>query len=134
MIARIDLELDLDPQLPRAEFDAKQIYNALYNLVNNAIPETPEGGAITIRTLAPAEDDPSSLTIQVADTGRGMPPHVKARLFTDETISTKRGGTGLGTRIVAGVVKRHNGKISVDSEPGQGTTFTIKMPLRHEEF
>ena len=130
--ARLDLDLELDPNLPRAEFDRKQIYNALYNLTNNAIPETSPDGVITIRTIAPTQDDPNALTIQVADTGRGMPPHVKARLFTDDAVSTKPGGTGLGTRIVGDVVKRHNGKITVDSELGAGTTFTIRLPLRHE--
>jgi signal transduction histidine kinase len=130
--AKLDLETDFDPALPQAEFDHKQVYNALYNLVNNAIPETPEGGSITIRTRAPDAEDPNSLIIQIQDTGKGMPPHVRARLFTDEAISTKPGGTGLGTRIVGGVVKRHNGKIAVDSEPGEGTTFTIRLPLRHK--
>ncbi len=132
--ARLDLNMELDPALPLAEFDRKQVYNALYNLVNNAIPETPPDGSITLRTVAPAKEDPDALTIQVADTGKGMPPHVKARLFTDDAVSTKPGGTGLGTRIVGNVVRTHNGKISVDSEPGQGTTFTIRLPLRHEEF
>jgi signal transduction histidine kinase len=130
--ARLDLELELDEALPRAEFDHKQMYNALYNLVNNAIPETPADGCITICTQAPEADISDMLTIQVRDTGRGIAPHVKARLFTDDAISTKPGGTGLGTRIVGDVVKRHNGKISVESELGQGTTFTILLPLRHE--
>jgi len=132
--ARLDLNLELDAALPLAEFDRKQIYNALYNLVNNAIPETPADGSITLRTLAPGDEDGNALIIQVADTGKGMPPHVKARLFTDDAVSTKVGGTGLGTRIVGNIVKTHKGKITVDSEPGQGTTFTIRLPLRHESF
>lgn len=129
--ARIDLELDLDPDLPTAEFDRKQMYNALYNLVNNAIPETPPDGTISIATRGPQESG-EYLTIEVRDTGRGMPAHVQARLFTDDAVSTKAGGTGLGTRIVGNVVRRHNGKIAVESEPGAGTTFTITLPLRHE--
>jgi signal transduction histidine kinase len=70
-------------------------------------------------------------TVEVQDTGRGMPEHVRARLFTDQAISTTAGGTGLGTRIVAGVVRRHNGTITVQSAEGAGTTFTIRLPLRH---
>jgi signal transduction histidine kinase len=125
---RVDMELDLDPLLPPVEFDHKQIYNALYNLVNNAIPETP-GGVITIRTrlLGPRE---RNLLVQVCDTGKGMPEDVRQKLFTDEAISTKPGGTGLGTRIVASVVHMHHGHISVQSEPGCGTTFTMLLPLR----
>lgn len=130
--AGLQLQLDLAPDLPRAEFDRKQIYNALYNLVNNAISETPTGGTITLRTRSSEAPD-DALLIEVQDTGRGIPEHVRDRLFTDQAISTKPGGTGLGTRIVAGVVKRHQGTIEVSSAADQGTTFSIRLPLRHEE-
>jgi signal transduction histidine kinase len=70
------------------------------------------------------------LEVQVADTGRGMPEHVRERMFTDSAVSTKPGGTGLGTRIVKNVVDAHHGRIRVDSEPGEGTTFTIHIPMR----
>ena len=126
----VQLHLDLDRALPHAEFDRKQLYNAIYNLVNNAIPETPSGGSVTIRTRAPVKNE-DTLLLEVEDTGGGMPENVRARLFTDGAISTKEGGTGLGTRIVAGVVKRHQGHISVESEAGRGTTFSIRLPLRH---
>ncbi len=125
----VQLHLELDRDLPHAEFDRKQLYNAIYNLVNNAIPETPEGGSVTIRTLAPAPGE-ETLMLEVEDTGGGMPENVRARLFTDQAISTKEGGTGLGTRIVAGVVKRHQGQITVHSESGRGTRFSIRLPLR----
>ncbi len=124
--ARLEMELELDPDLPIAEFDHKQIYNALYNLANNAIPETPPDGLITLRTQ---KIDGDTLRIQVQDTGKGIPPQVRASLFTESTISTKIGGTGLGTRIVGDVVKNHRGKISVESQENQGTTFTIILPL-----
>ena len=124
--AQLQLLLELTEDLPEAEFDSKQLYNALYNLVNNAIPETPSGGSITVRSNL--END--LLLLEVADTGRGIPDHVRAKLFTDQAISTKVGGTGLGTSIVAGVVKRHRGTIAVQSEMGQGTTFSIRLPLK----
>lgn len=128
----IELVSSLDPNLPPVECDRKQIYNALYNLVNNAIPFTPEGGRITIRTRGP-EPGGDTFTVAVSDTGKGMPEHVRARLFTESAVSTTPGGTGLGTRIVAGVIRRHNGTIMVESEIGQGSTFTITLPLRHSE-
>ena len=128
----IRLMLDLDPDLPRAEFDRKKMFDALYNLVNNAIPETPERGIITLRTRGP-EENGDTLLVEVTDTGKGMPEEVRARLFTDSAISTKVGGTGLGTRIVGGIVKRHNGTITVASEQGVGSTFSIRLPLRHKE-
>jgi len=125
--AKVRLMLDLQPNLPPVEYDRKQMYNALYNLVNNAIPETPEGGTITLRTRALGDD---MVQIDVRDTGKGIPEAVRARLFTDSAISTKPGGTGLGTRIVDGVVRRHNGKITVESAPDTGSTFTILIPLK----
>jgi signal transduction histidine kinase len=129
---QVDMELDLDPTLPPVEYDHKQMYNALYNLVNNAIPETPVGGLITVRTryLGPKE---SNFMVQVNDTGNGMPEYVREKLFTDEAVSTKPGGTGLGTRIVADVVHRHHGHINVESEIGKGSTFTILLPLKQEK-
>jgi signal transduction histidine kinase len=129
----VRLLLDLDAGLPRAEIDARQVYNALYNLVNNALPETPEGGSVTVRTRGPADAGEDRVCVEVEDTGRGIPEDVKARLFTDAAVSTKPGGTGLGTRIVAGVVRRHRGTITVDSEPGRGSRFTIVLPLRHDD-
>ena len=118
--------------VPEALVDEKQLYNAIYNLVNNAVPETPEGGEISVRTSAVTEGEfpeGSYVMIEVADTGRGMPPEVKARLFTDDAVSTKPGGTGLGTRIVKNVVTAHGGTIHVESQPGQGSTFYLKLPL-----
>ena len=127
--ARVDIHLELSPDLPLAQFDRKQMYNALYNLVNNAIPETPPGGSITIRTCLP-EPGADTFVVEVQDTGGGIPQHVLQRLFTDEAVSTKAGGTGWGTRIVAGVVQRHGGTISVESELGKGSKFSIRLPLR----
>jgi signal transduction histidine kinase len=116
------------------ELDRKGIYNALYNLINNAIPETPEGGMIMVRSRAIDLGGQPGVEIQVADTGKGMPQHVRERMFTENAISTKVGGTGLGTRIVRNVIESHHGKIRVDSEEGKGTTFTIQMPMRQPKL
>jgi len=110
------------------ELDRKGMYNALYNLINNAIPETPEGGRIMVRSRRIDFNGERGLEIQVADTGRGMPAHVRERMFSDHAVSTKVGGTGLGTRIVKNVIDSHHGSIRVDSAEGQGTTFTIQIP------
>ena len=135
--AKVSLQTEFDAMLPLVFFDRKQMYNALYNLVNNAIPETPAGGKIVIRTHAVQEMENiqdgvlqcDMVFIEVEDSGKGMPDSVRKKLFTDEAISTKPGGTGLGTRIVAGVVQRHNGKIDVHSEEGKGSKFRIQLPL-----
>lgn len=121
---QLNLTADLHPKLAHFPFDYRQIFNALYNLVNNAIPETPAGGKITVRTYP----QDAGIIIEVSDTGRGIPADVLESLFTDDAISTKTYGTGLGTRIVASVVKRHGGRVSVKSDPGEGSTFTIYLP------
>jgi signal transduction histidine kinase len=133
--AHVTLDLSGLGDVPRADLDRKRIYNALYNLVNNALPETPRGGSVSIRTSVVSANGgaPDTLQVVVADTGRGMPEHVKARLFTDQAVSTKVGGTGLGTRIVKNVIDAHGGSITVDSEEGRGTTFTLRLPLRQPE-
>lgn len=123
----ITLTLRRDSEDRKARIDRARIYNAVYNLVNNAIPETPEGGSITVRTFS--ADGGSRFGIEVADTGKGIPDEVLGKLFTDEAVSTKPGGTGLGTRIVKKAVDAHGGQISVESRLGEGSTFTILIPL-----
>ena len=78
-------------------------------------------------------ENAETVLVEVADTGRGIPDAVRARLFTGEAISTKPGGTGLGTKIVGDVVRRHHGTIEVSSEVGKGSCFSIRLPLRQKK-
>ena len=114
--------------LPNFHADERRLYNGFYNLINNAIPETPPGGSITVR--GHLDQDTGTIAFAVVDTGRGMSPEIRDRLFSARAVSTnKKGGTGLGTKIVKDVVDAHNGKIWVESEPGVGTTFHLRFPL-----
>lgn len=122
----VALRTDNLGRLPCIQADERRLYNAFYNLVNNAIPEVPRGGSITIR----GETQQDAVQIDVADTGRGMPPEVRNRLFTARAISTKTGGTGLGTKIVKDAVDAHNGQVTVESELGRGTIFHIRLPIQ----
>ena len=124
---QITLRTDGLELLPEFLADERRLYNAFYNLINNAIPETPPGGSITVR--GHLDQDTGSIALAVADTGRGMPPEIRNRLFSANAVSTKKGGTGLGTKIVKDVVDAHKGKIWVESEPGEGTTFHLRLPL-----
>ena len=114
--------------LPTLEADERRLFNAFYNLVNNAIPEVPAGGSITV--AGKKEPESKEILITVVDTGRGMPPEVRDSLFNAGAKSRKGGGTGLGTKIVKDVVDAHGGKIVVESTEGVGTTFFIRLPLR----
>src|SRR3989454_9302325 len=115
--------------LPPIMADERRLYNAFYNLVNNAIPEVPSGGSITVRGRV--EPDEKTVLLLVADTGRGMPPEIRDRLFTARAISSKKSGTGLGTKIIKEVVNAHHGQITVESAVGQGTTFHLRLPIEH---
>ncbi|WP_447973112.1 sensor histidine kinase [Nitrospira sp. Kam-Ns4a] len=113
-------------RLPCIQADERLLFNAFYNLVNNALAETPPGGSVTVWGHKDAAT--GDVVLSVTDTGRGMPPTVRDSLFTDRTISRKPGGTGLGTRIVKDVVDAHGGTITVESLEGSGSTFTIRLP------
>jgi signal transduction histidine kinase len=117
--------------VPVCRFDRFQVERAVYNLVDNAIPETP-AGTVTV-TLAvrpePRLPDGRCVEITVRDTGRGMPADVLAAILRGESRSTKPGGTGLGTRIVYNAVAAHHGIFEGESTEGVGTTFRLKLPL-----
>ena len=123
----ITLLTDSLDTLPVIDADERRLFNAFYNLINNAIPEVPRGGSVTVGGSPGPRPDTVELT--VADTGRGMPPEVRDRLFTAQAISTKKEGTGLGTKIVKDAIDLHHGHITVESEEGHGTTFRLVLPI-----
>ncbi|HZS11073.1 MAG TPA: GAF domain-containing sensor histidine kinase [Nitrospirales bacterium] len=113
--------------VPELYADERRLYTAFYNLIHNAIPETPAGGTIAVRAELPVSG--GMLHLLVSDTGRGMPADLRDRLFTPRARSTKAYGSGLGTKIVKDVIDAHRGTITVESELGRGTTFHIRLPL-----
>jgi nitrogen fixation/metabolism regulation signal transduction histidine kinase len=112
----------LDPALPTVQADPEQMTRVLRNLMLNAIDAMPQGGTLTLRTIALNP----GVRIEVADTGQGLTPEECARLFTPY-YTTKTHGTGLGLAIVQSVVSDHKGRISVESAPGKGATFRIEL-------
>lgn len=128
---QIAITIDV-PDTLLCRFDRFFLSSAVYNLVNNAIPETPPGGSITVRMDArPDGAFPGGgyLLIEVVDTGKGMPPHVLERVLNGDATSTKPGGSGLGTRIVFNAVAAHGGRFEGESRPGVGTTLRMRLPL-----
>jgi two-component system NtrC family sensor kinase len=126
-LAEIALQLDVPKDLPRLECDASQVQQMVLALTVNALEATAAGGTVTIAARADAE----SMTIQVRDNGRGIPKEHLAEIF-EPFFTTKEGesGVGLGLPVVYGIATRHHGTVTVDSTPGEGTEFTIRLPLR----
>jgi two-component system nitrogen regulation sensor histidine kinase NtrY len=125
----IDCKLDLDSNVQPIAADSELLHRAISNLVLNAMDAMPKGGTLTLRT----RQDGDGVKLEISDTGSGLTPEECARLFTPYYTS-KAHGTGLGLAIVQSVVTDHGGKISVRSEPGQGTTFLIELPGNLEEL
>ena len=121
--AHVAADVQLDESLPVIEADPEQVKRALQNLVLNALDAMPSGGALAVRTLR----QNGTARLEVADTGAGLTPEERERLFTPY-YTTKQHGTGLGLAIVQSVVSDHGGSIAVDSEPGKGTTFRVDLP------
>ncbi len=104
--------------------DPVELREVLVNMIYNAIDAMPYGGEIRLNT----QENRERVVIYVGDTGTGMSPEVKQRLF-DPFFTTKgKAGTGMGLAVSFGIIRRHEGSIEVDSEPGRGTTFKISLP------
>jgi two-component system nitrogen regulation sensor histidine kinase NtrY len=116
-------KLDLAGDAGSIQADSQQLSRALQNLILNAIDAMPKGGNLTIRTSR----HNSLVRLEVSDTGEGLTKEECERLFTPY-YTTKQHGTGLGLAIVQSVVSDHNGRITVESEQGRGTTFCIELP------
>ena len=120
--ARVQAVTELDAAVRTVPVDPEQMTRVLHNLMLNAIDAMPQGGALTVRTLAVA----GGVRLEISDTGQGLTPEECARLFTPY-YTTKTHGTGLGLAIVQSVVSDHGGRISVESEKGKGSTFRIEL-------
>jgi two-component system NtrC family sensor kinase len=126
-LAEIALQLDVPSDLPRLECDASQVQQMVLALTVNALEATAAGGTVALSARADAEH----MTIEVRDNGRGIPKELLAEIF-EPFFTTKEGesGVGLGLPVVYGIATRHHGTVTVDSTPGEGTVFTIRLPLR----
>ena len=122
----IELACVLCPQMPTLVADAGQLTQVLVNLVVNAVQAMPEGGKLVVQTHV----QDGHVVCIVEDTGVGMTEQVQDRLFVPFfTTKEVNQGTGLGLPVVHGIVTSHGGTIQVRSTPGQGATFTIRLPI-----
>ena len=126
---RIKLRTELQPNVAMRG-DRAQLGLLLSNLIDNAVRYTPSKGTVRVRLDA----SESRAVLQVADTGEGIPANELSRIFerfyrVDKARARQTGGTGLGLAIVRHVAESHGGMVTVDSELGRGTTFTVTLPV-----
>ena len=125
---KIRLEFNLDDRMPELQLDVKYMKQALLNIVKNAISAMPEGGTLRVETIA--RDDQVELSIR--DTGVGIPEENMTKIF-EPYFTTKDFGSGLGLTLVYKIIKEHQGEINLESREGEGTTFTITLPVPQKE-
>jgi GAF domain-containing protein len=126
---KLGFKVEVAPRLPSGHGDGRRLTQVLINLVGNAIKFT-DTGELAIK----AEVHNGSFHVSVRDTGPGISSADQARLFqefqqADNAITKKKGGTGLGLAISKRIIEMHGGKIWVESQPGQGSTFTFTLPV-----
>jgi len=127
LLARgVELRTEMVEGLPPVEADPDQLQQVFLNLINNSLDAMPAGGALSVSTRRGADD----LIVELTDTGEGIAAD-QIELIFDPFFTTKRErGTGLGVTIVKQIVTEHGGKVEVESEPGRGTVFRIRLPLQ----
>lgn len=126
--AKIVCELRLSKDIADVRYDERYIKQALLNLVKNAVAAMPSGGTLTIKT----ERSGDEVHLLIADTGIGIPEENLPKIF-EPYFTTKESGSGLGLTLVFKIIKEHRGEISVSSKEGEGTSFTITLPVPQKE-
>jgi PAS domain S-box-containing protein len=144
----IDVERELVEDPPLLLGHADHLTQVLLNIILNAVDAMPDGGKLHIQTLVQPTDEPmlpsetprnthsptstmehSMFVMKIRDNGYGIPHDIQSRMF-DPFFTTKESGSGVGLAISQRIIRQHGGKINVQSTPGQGSTFTIHLPLQ----
>jgi len=128
--SNIRIENRIEEPLPEIQIDKEQIRQVFLNIMLNAIEAMPKGGIVELTAYVDRSDKKSNgkLKIQINDTGQGIGPDLKSKLF-EPFISTKEQGTGLGLFIASRITKLHKGDIHIDSQPGKGASVTVELPI-----
>ncbi len=132
--ARIEIEIDLEPLGARVRGDRDQLSQVFTNLIDNALKYGGENTVVTLRAVSPGPADLGRLGVSVIDNGPGIPREHLHRLTerfyrVNATSSRNKGGTGLGLAIVKHILNRHEGRLEISSKPGEGSVFTVWVPV-----
>jgi signal transduction histidine kinase len=140
--AKVQILSQLDPALPPVRLDEGRLKQILFNLLSNAVKFSPPSAIVTVHCrFVSGADSPigfDTVRIDVADQGIGIPSDELQRIFvefyqTEDGRRSRTGGTGLGLSLTRNFVELHHGKIEVSSKPGQGSTFTLYLPIDFTE-
>jgi len=126
LFQNIEVKKELEPNLPNLKIDTGKTKQVLWNLMINAAEAMPDGGKLSLVTSF--SGDKKNIIIEVNDTGKGIPQENVNRLF-DPFFTTKESGSGLGLAVTYGIIQQHQGSIKASSKVGQGTTFTVVLPI-----
>ena len=130
-LSSIELSMEIEPDLKPIHGDFNQIQQSIINLVFNAVDAIGTGGKIAISAMNKTEE--GQVWIVVRDNGKGIEPEELNRIFEPFYTTKDEGyGVGLGLSIIFGIMERHGGSIEADSEPGRGTSFTLRFPATGE--
>ena len=131
---KVQLNIESPPDAFVVIGNGIQLQRAFINLLTNAVNYTPSNGSVKV-SVSPIED--GHVDILISDTGTGIEqkdlPHIFDRFYRADKARSRSGtgGTGLGLAITREIINRHHGAISVDSTPGVGTTFTVRLPIKN---
>jgi two-component system cell cycle sensor histidine kinase PleC len=135
--AGLELEVQI-PELPEVEADYRALKQVVLNLLSNAVKFTPRGGRVRVFGAWEPGPDGGSVRIGVSDTGIGIAPHDLERLARpfeqiESQLSKTQQGSGLGLALTKSLVELHGGALSMESEPGDGTTVSFVLPVQRRE-
>ena len=130
--SNIKLEVNIESDLPRIQGNDQKLKQVLMNLITNALDAMPDGGSLILSAMAVDKADKAKarhLEIRVRDTGAGISAESFEKIF-DPFYTTKADGMGLGLAISRNIVQQHGGDIEISSDPGQGTSFIVRLPVK----
>lgn len=130
VMQNVVVKKDFEEGLPSIRVDGDQLRQVVINLILNAGPAMPNGGEIIVQTR---QENADGIQLIVRDTGTGIAPEHLDKVF-EPFFTTRKKGTGLGLAITRQILLLHQGSISVSSEVGVGTTFTVRLPIRQEKY
>jgi signal transduction histidine kinase len=124
----IQMVKEIEPDLPKVKCDFKQIQQTFLNLMSNASEAMTKGGILSLKAHCPKDD--GFLEVVISDTGCGIPADDFKNIFEPFFTTKEEGkGVGLGLSVVYGIITRHDGSIEVESEPGKGSSFKVRLPI-----